>query len=96
MVASCGFLENELSQPSKEGVTLAESIETLGVDLKARVKKLGAKEKARRKNVQVRFSIIKKKKPLEKLHESGREEIPTNRHDASKDLVSSCGWDVSH
>ena len=33
MIASCGFLENELSQFSKEGVTLADSVETLGVDL---------------------------------------------------------------
>ena len=50
MIASCGFLENELSQFSKEeGVTLAESVETLGVDLSTRVKRLGAKEKARRK-----------------------------------------------
>ena len=37
MVASCGFLENELSQFSKEGVTLADSVETLGVDLRKRV-----------------------------------------------------------
>ena len=33
MIASCGFLENELSQFSKEeGVTLADSVKTLGVD----------------------------------------------------------------
>ena len=50
MIASCGFLENELSQVSKEGgVTLADSVETLGVDLRTRVKRLGAKEKARSK-----------------------------------------------
>ena len=54
MIASCGFLENEQSQFSKEeGVTLAESVETLGVDLSTRVKRLGAKEKARRKKVQI-------------------------------------------
>ena len=46
MIASCGFLDNELSQFSKEdGVTLADSVETLGVDLRTRVKRLGAKEK---------------------------------------------------
>ena len=51
MVASCGCLENELSQCSKEeGVTLADSVETLGVDLRTRVKRLGAKEKARCKS----------------------------------------------
>ena len=40
IVASCGFLETELSQFSKEGVTLAESFETLGVDLRTRVRRL--------------------------------------------------------
>ena len=48
MIASCGFLEDELRQCSKEGgVTTADSVETLGVDLRARVKKLGAKQKKR-------------------------------------------------
>ena len=53
MIASCGFLEEELRQCSKEeGVTLADSVETFGVDLRTKVKKLGAKEEARRKKVQ--------------------------------------------
>ena len=40
MFASCGFLEDELRQCSKEGgVTLADRVETLGVDLKTREKK---------------------------------------------------------
>ena len=56
MVAPCGVLENELRQFSREeGVALAESVETLGVDLRTRVKRLGAKEKARRKKCNVRF-----------------------------------------
>ena len=39
MIASCGFLENELRQFSREeGVTLADSVETLGVDLRTRVR----------------------------------------------------------
>ena len=66
MIASCGFLENELSQFSKEGLTLEDSVETLGVDLRTRVKRLGAKEKARRKKYKVRLSIIKKSKALRK------------------------------
>ena len=66
MIASCGFLENELSQFSKEGVTLADSVETLGVDLRTRVKKLGAKDKARKRKCKVRFSIIKKNKAVQK------------------------------
>ena len=67
MIASCGFLENELSQFSKEeGVTLADSVETLGVDLRTRIKKLGAKEKARIRKCKVRFSIIKNNKAFQK------------------------------
>ena len=34
-------------------MTLADSVETLGVDLRTRIKKLGTEEKARRKKVQV-------------------------------------------
>ena len=46
MIASCGFLEDELRQCSKEeGVTMADSAETLGVDLRTRVKKLGERRK---------------------------------------------------
>ena len=53
MIASCGFLENELSQFSKEeGVTLAGSVETPGVGSRTRVKRLGAKEKSEKKKVQ--------------------------------------------
>ena len=38
MIASCGFLLDELRQRSKEeGATLADSVETLGVDLRRRV-----------------------------------------------------------
>ena len=67
MNACCGFSENELSLCSKEeGVTLADSVETLGEDSRTRVKKLGAKEKARRRKCKVRFSIIKKNKAFQK------------------------------
>ena len=63
MIASCGFVE-ELRQCSKEeGVTMADSVETLGVDLRIRVKSLGAKEKATRKKCRVRFSLVKKIRP---------------------------------
>ena len=99
MIASCGFLENELSQFSEEErVTLADSVETLGVDLRTRVKMLGAKEKARRRRkCKVRFPIIKKNKAFQKNYmKGGCQEVATCRHDASNDLVSPCGWDVSH
>ena len=36
MVASCGYLEQKLRECSKEeGVTMADSVETLGVDFEA-------------------------------------------------------------
>ena len=41
-------------------------METLGVDLRTRAKRLGAKEKARRKKCKVRFTIIKKNKAFQK------------------------------
>ena len=53
MFASCGFLKDELRQCSKEGgVTLADRVETLGVDLRTRVKKAGSKRKNKEKEVQ--------------------------------------------
>ena len=45
MIVSCGFLEEELRQCRKEGVTMADSVETLGVDLRTRVENFGAREK---------------------------------------------------
>ena len=50
MIVSCGFLEEELRQCSKEeGVTMADSVETLGFDSRTRVENMGAKATARRK-----------------------------------------------
>ena len=66
MAASCGFLENEESQFSTEGVTLADSVETLEVDLRTTVKRLGAKEKTRRKKCLLRFSVMKNNKAFQK------------------------------
>ena len=66
MITSCGFLVEELRQCSKEGVKMADSFETLGIDLRTRVKSLGAKEKARRKKCRMRFSLIKKIKAFQK------------------------------
>ena len=59
MVALCGILENDLCQLSNEdGVTLADCVETLGVDLRTRVKRLGAKEKTSRRKCKARFWTI--------------------------------------
>ena len=98
MIASCGFLEEELRQCSKEeGVTMADSVETRGVDLRTRVKNLGVKEKARRKKRKVRFSIIKKNKGLsEELHEDWGQEVAASGYGASKDVESACSGDSSY
>ena len=67
MNASCSSLEDELRQCSKEErVTMADSVETLGVDLRTMVKRLGVDEKAIRKMCKVRFSLIKKNKAIRK------------------------------
>ena len=59
MIASCGFMENELRQFSKEeGVALADSVENTW---RTRVRRLEAKEKARRKKCNVRLSLVKKR-----------------------------------
>ena len=47
IIASCGFPEDELRHCSEGGVTMADSVETLGVDLRTRVQRLDVKEKAK-------------------------------------------------
>ena len=90
MIASCGFLENELNQFSEEGVTLADSVETLGVDLRTKVK-------SEEEEMQGEVFTRKEKEGIPKeLHEGGRQEVAACRHDASKDVVSACSRDGSH
>ena len=67
VIASCGYLEERLRECSREGVTMADGVETLGVDLRTRVKRLGTKEKARRKKCSARFSLIRKNKAFQKI-----------------------------
>ena len=87
--ASCGFLENERSQFSKEeGMTLADSAETLGVDLRTRVKRFGAEEKARREKCKVRFSIFNKDKAFQKSYMG--QKVAMSGYDASKSMGSAC------
>ena len=77
MIASWGLLENELSLFSKEGVTLTDSVETLGVDLRTIFKRLRAKEKARRKKCKVKFSIIKKNEAFQENYmKAGVNKLP--------------------
>ena len=65
MIASCGFLENELSQfCGEEGVNLADA----WLRLENKNISLWAKEKARRKKCKVRFSFTKKNKAFRKSY----------------------------
>ena len=74
-------------------MTLADSVETLGVDLRNRVKKLGAKEKARRKKCKVRLSLIKKNEAFQKSHlKLGDQEVVASGSGASKDLGGFMQW----
>ena len=59
----------------------------LGVDLRTRAKRLGAKEKARRKKCKVRFSLIKKNKTFQKNYmKVGVKKLLQAGHGASKDV----------
>ena len=49
-------------------MTLADSVETLGVDLRTRVKRLGAKDKVRRKTCKMRFPPKQKNKAFQKSY----------------------------
>ena len=86
MIASC-----------EEGVTMADSVDTLGVDLRTRVKNLGAKEQARRKKCQVIFSLIKKNVSFpEELDEGVSQEAAASTYGASKNVESACSRDGHH
>ena len=65
VIASCSYLVEKFQECRKrEGVGLVTGVETPGVDLGTRTNHLGAKEKARRKTCDVRFSIDKKNRVL--------------------------------
>ena len=73
MIASCVVLENELRQYSKkEGVTMADSVATSGVDLRTRVKKLGEKRTSEKEEVKAEILAYQEEKSLpEELDEGG-------------------------
>ena len=63
-------------------VGLATSLETLGVDLRTRTKQLGAKEKARRKKCDVRFSFARRNRVFQKQ--------PFEDEEVAEDGLGSC------
>ena len=56
MIVSCQWRTSQANSVKVEGVILADSVGTLGVDFRTRVTRLGAKEKSRRKKVHSRSS----------------------------------------
>ena len=94
MNVTCGFLEDELRQCSKEGgVAMADSVETRGVDLRTGAKRLGGKQKASRKKCTVRFSLIQKNKAIQKSYmKVGAKKLLR----ASKNVESACCGDGSY
>ena len=76
---------------------LAESVETRGVDLRTKVKMLGAKEEVRRRTCRVRFSLIKKKGGLsEELLEERCEEAVDDGNGVSESMESTCSGNDAH
>ena len=92
MIASSGFLEFS----KEEGVTLANSVETLGVDLRTRVNNLCATEKARRKVQSEVLDYQEEQGVPKELHEGGCQEVASCRHDASKNVEGACNRHGSH
>ena len=67
VIASCSYLEANFQRCSKKGgVALANSVETLGVDLTTRTKQLGAKGKAGRRMCDLRFSNARRNRVFQK------------------------------
>ena len=97
MTASRGFLEDELRQCSKEGVTMTDSVETLVVDSRTRVKSLGSQRKSEEEEVQGEILAYQQEQGLPKeLHEGESQETYTSGNGASKDVESSCSGNGSH
>ena len=69
MIASCGFWEEELRQFSKEeGVTLADTVETVGVDLRTREKKGWEQKRSEEEETQGVVLIHKEEKSIVKSY----------------------------
>ena len=81
VIASCSYLKKKFQESStREGVVgLATSVKTLGVDLRTTTKRLGAKEKARRKKCDVWFSFFQEESRFpHELHEDWCEDVASD------------------
>ena len=68
VITSCRYLEERYQECSKkEGVVVAMSVETLGVDLRTRTKQLEAKERSRRQKCEV-ILVYQENRVFQKSH----------------------------
>ena len=75
---------------------MADTVETLGVDLRTRVKNW-SERKSEKEKVQSEILADQEEQGLPKeLHEGRGQKVPTCGHDASKDLGSPRSGDGSH
>ena len=96
IVASCGLLEDELRQCNKEGVTMANSVET-GSRLENQSQEFGCERESEKKEVQSGILAHKEEQGLPKeLHEGGSHEVVTSGYGASKNVGSTCSGDGSY
>ena len=80
---------NNVNTAKKKGVMEADSVETLGVDLRTRVKRLGAKEKARRKRCKSEILAHQEEQSLPKEpHEGGVKKL------SRKGMVPARTWRI--
>ena len=87
-VTSCKYLEERFQECSKKEEVLATKVETLGVDLRTRTKQLVAKEKARRRKCDVRFSLVFRNLVFQKNYmTTGCEEVVEDGFGSCESLV---------
>ena len=71
---------------------MADSVETLGVDLRTRVRRLGVKRKSEKSEVYGQILAHQEEYNLSKeLHEAGGQEVAASGYGASKDVESARG-----
>ena len=87
------FLEDELRPCSKEeGVTMADSVETLGSVFENQSQEVGSERKSKKEEVQGEILVHQEEQGLpEELHEGGGQEVVTSGYGASEDVGSAVG-----
>ena len=80
----------------RRGVTIADSVETLGVDLRTR-QEAGRGRESEQEEVQGEILDHQEEQGLsEELHEDWGQEVAASRYGASKDVGNACSGDSSN